>query len=687
MLPLMAVAAERSAAEAAQLAADFVNEQFSLAPGRKAEGNSSFILSHTRTKWNSEAPAFYVFNSTSNDGFVVVSGDDRCEDVLMYSCEGNLDVENANPNLKFWLNYLQEVITKLQDGYAVSKQATTVSKIEPLLKNKGGKLITWAQDAPYNIQCPMDQIDTTSRCLTGCVATAMAQVMYMWRYPEKGTGSHTYTWSQCVKYVGDNCTDYKSKILSKDFSSVTFDWDNMLPAYYGYLTSPTQNKAVAELMSCCGIACDMMYGADASGSFNDWMAAGAEKYFGYTFDKFLTQYPRYQTAVASNRCKFSTPVDTFVYYFNKDLEAGRPILVSGVDAQQGGGHEFVCDGRDSNGKFHINWGWEGQGNCYCTLTALVPSGSTYDFSTYVDAVIGLRPNLIDTIHVTGVSIVPDKDTLKINQKDTLKAIVMPVDATTKSVVWSSNDPAIAFVSSDGVVRGMSQGTTTITATTQDGNKTAQATIVVTDEIIPLPIFKWLIDASELAAGDDVILVADYDNVLYAMDKLIHTTKTTYYFSTEIQHMEEDSTILLDEVSQTAILTLGGSKGKWTLSEPTYGQLGAASAKKLTWNDGTMTWSIAIDKQGVATIQNTTDKYGMILYNDNSGSPRYSTYTSISDGYVAPMLFVRKKLYPTELEEVQSVGRTMHNTMKILKGGKLYIVRGEHIYTLQGQEIK
>ncbi len=485
-------AAERTPEQAAQLAAQFTNSQPQLRKAHKvARTASNMKLVSTRTKLNSTAPAFYVFNQENNAGYVIVAGDDLAQDVLVYSESGSFDPENVNPNFQFWLNRMQEEMSIINEDNALPKTAVQVTAISPLLKNAAGEEIAWYQESPYWNQCPMDLWKTSERCLTGCVATAAAQIMYKWRYPAQGTGSHSYTWECCMN---SQCTKTSSQKLSKDFSTVTFDWDNMLATYNSGSTGTTaQKNAVATLMYCCGIACDMQYGGstiNGSGAWTDDIGYGMTQYFGYKLDKFITTYKKsdYEEVkgtsipLTTSQCEWSVSTSTFTTYFNAELEAGRPILMGGEDSE-GGGHEFVCDGRDANGKFHINWGWEGDGNNYCQLSSLKPQGESYNFSNEIDALLGLEPAVVDTVHVTGVSVSPTSKTLKINEKTTLTATVAPANATVKTVTWSTSNAAIATVDASGKVTGVATGNATITATTTDGKKTATCAITVSKEII------------------------------------------------------------------------------------------------------------------------------------------------------------------------------------------------------------
>lgn len=405
LLAVAVMADQRTPEQAAEIAAQFTNHQPQLRRAHASERQAANLkLVHKALQLNSEDAAFYVFNQENNHGFVIVSADDRtAEDVLLYSDEGTFDAKKISPSFQWWLNRFAEEITDLQsmdDSEFVNepqvRKAKQVTAIAPLLKNADGKAINWYQEAPYYNLCPMDQRDNT-RCLTGCVATAASMIMYKWRWPIKGTGSHSYTWYDCVD---DNCGRYWIKKLSANFGETTYDWNNMLPSYEGKSYTETQANAVATLMYHAGVASEMQYGGDAtggSGTMTDNMAYGLINYFGYKIDKFISMYSKSEyygewPAPEGVNGEFSVTLDQITEYFNADLEAGRPIIMGGEDTESGG-HEFVCDGRDANGKFHINWGWEGSGNCYTSLTSMKPSGGyTSQFNNHLDAIIGLEPD-------------------------------------------------------------------------------------------------------------------------------------------------------------------------------------------------------------------------------------------------------------------------------------------------------
>ena len=403
LLSGMGFAQQRSAEEAAALAAKFVNGQPALRRAHRADQSADQMrLAHTRQKATGNENAFYIFNRADQAGFIIVSADERTADeVLAYSEKGAFNMQTVNPNLRWWLERMQEEISSIpaDEPVAQAPKAQQVDAIAPLLKNSNGQEIAWYQEAPYYNLCPMDQRDNT-RCLTGCVATAASMIMYKWRWPVKGTGSSSYTWYDCLN---DNCqkpSEYKTKILSANYGETTYDWDNMLPSYQGKSYTTAQGNAVATLMYHAGVASEMQYGGDktgGSGTLTDIMAYGLINYFGYKIDKFISMYAKndyyyYGGDVPQGvTAQWEVTVEQIKAYFNADLEAGRPIIMGGEDSSSGG-HEFVCDGRDTNGRFHINWGWEGDGNCYTALTTLKPDGSTYRFNGGLDAIIGLEPN-------------------------------------------------------------------------------------------------------------------------------------------------------------------------------------------------------------------------------------------------------------------------------------------------------
>jgi endonuclease I len=126
------------------------------------------------------------------------------------------------------------------------------------------------------------------------------------------------------------------------------------------------------------------------------------------------------------------------------------------------------------------------------------------------------------------------------------------------------------------------------------------------------------DASTLKVGDSlVIATSDYGFVAGAISSQYMTHKAATFSS--------DKKTIAEMPADAVILTLGGSAGAWTLSNTSNQMLRATAVKKLAWSGGDEEWSISIDTNGAAIIQNGTSSYGRFLYNKTN--PRFTTYTS------------------------------------------------------------
>lgn len=301
-------------------------------------------------------PQLYVFSS--GDGFFICPADDKAPALLGYADSGTFDLE-GNPALQYWLaTYAEQIVAAPAAQAAVERPAYTA--IEPLLKTK------WDQGSPYYDKCPMLG---NNRCYTGCVATAMAQVAKYYNWPEKGTGTHSYTWM------------YTNETLSFDYGSTTFDWANMTNTYSSKSTA-AEKEAVATLMAACGIGTNMMYTYWTSVASPMDMPGVLADNLGYGRDMQWAHRPYYSML----------QWESIIY---KELAAGRPVLYSGTPSG-GGGHQFVCDGYDKDGFFHINWGWSGASDGYFRLNALEPGtlgigGSAGGFNVGQEALLNLHP--------------------------------------------------------------------------------------------------------------------------------------------------------------------------------------------------------------------------------------------------------------------------------------------------------
>lgn len=300
---------------------------------------------------------FYVFNRPGG-GFVIVSADERtAKPVLAYSYEGSFDAGNIPPaqedilsGYRQQIDYARKNMAPAPDLIKESSPVRTVI-VEPLIKTK------WNQVAPYNKLCPTVDGSKTD---AGCVACAMAQIMNYWRWPERGHGSHRNTLDNTL-YV--------------DFNESVYDWDNMALTY---TTDSSQVKidAVSKLMFDCGISVDMDYSISLSVTIASLIPQALMAYFNYS-----SQARRIQKDLTENW-------DSVIA---AELDAGRPVLYSGVD--ESGGHAFICDGYDSEGYFHFNIGWGGIGDGFYLTDAINVYG--YSFNTGQDAIIDIYPDYDD----------------------------------------------------------------------------------------------------------------------------------------------------------------------------------------------------------------------------------------------------------------------------------------------------
>lgn len=287
----------------------------------------------------------------ADGGFAVVANDDMYDAVVGYStARYSARVDGFN----WWRSRVEAVMAQkvaVQSGYAIPAGLKT--SVSPLVTTK------WGQESPYNNQCPRASKTGNTRCMTGCVATAMAQIMNFYELPAKATGSVTYT----------NPSTNKNTTVSLT-NTGTYDWANMLDTYTSSATT-AQKNAVAKLMYHCGAAVNMDYAADGSAAYADDAAKALRTNFGYK-----TRY-YYQGFYTSD--ELAEPVF-------QDLSDGKPCMYGGVSGEgdDAGGHEFVLDGYDEQGFVHVNWGWEGDCDGYYDIALLNPD--VYSFQYYQDLV-------------------------------------------------------------------------------------------------------------------------------------------------------------------------------------------------------------------------------------------------------------------------------------------------------------
>ena len=349
----------------------------------------------TRAAATTTQQPYYVFNDDAGKGFVVVAGDDKMGEVLAYSHETSIDMANLNPEARYLFDTYRQVFEELGKNKGLTTRAETATKatddVQPLLKSK------WGQEYPYSKQ---------TQYVTGCVATAVAQVMYYHKWPAQGKGQESY------KVTFDNT------VRSADFTKSHYDWDNMLPDYNRRNVTTKQEDAVALLMNDVGIATNMQYTDRASGTQS------------YMAERALRNYFDYDAALVT---RFDEGEDNFIEIVKKELRNGFPLYISG-ESKTGGGHAWVCDGFDKEDRFHMNFGWNGQANGYYSLATLdVKStgsefnGAQHSFNKRIH-VIAIHPNKPNTPKIDD-DIAYQSPTIKFNN-DGMMAFVGDAPTTT-----------------------------------------------------------------------------------------------------------------------------------------------------------------------------------------------------------------------------------------------------------------
>lgn len=280
----------------------------------------------------------YLFANPAGD-YVVAPADDRAPALLGYG--SNFDPDNIPPAMRGWLQEYGRQMVWLAANPGATGDSDPADEderevIEPMVTTK------WNQDNPYNKLCPSDK---GGRSVTGCLATAIAQIIKYHEWPAThGTGTHSYEWN--------------NRTLEFDYGSTVFEWDKMLDTYSN-TTPELQRMAVATLMYACGVGVNMNYSSSASGATDVYISS------------FLVDNMDYDRGAAYlQRDWFEAGEwDNIVY---SELKAGRPVLYCGQSNQ--GGHAFVCDGYAGNYYYHINWGWGGYADGNFQLSALNPYG-------------------------------------------------------------------------------------------------------------------------------------------------------------------------------------------------------------------------------------------------------------------------------------------------------------------------
>lgn len=334
------------------------------------------ILAYTLSSSDGN-PCIYVFN-IENDGFVIVSAEDRIKPILAYSTEGPFNNSDIADGFQYTLFSYREEIEYIRDNNIavtqdIVKEWESVKNTGRINSKKNNRTVaplletTWNQNYPYNSLCPEDSAGDGGHVYAGCVATAMAQVMKYYNHPVHGTGSHSYTPG------GWGFPSYPTQYAN--FGETYYNFE-LMPAYLDSTSTEDEIYYIALYLWHCGISVDMMYGPDGSGAFSESVTDAASRYFGFNPRMKIRHYWNYNN-------------ETWGNLLRSELDSRHPVYYSGQDDNGNGGHAFVCDGYDENDFFHFNWGWGGRDDGFFAIGAL--NTTKYAFNTLNSAIEGFYP--------------------------------------------------------------------------------------------------------------------------------------------------------------------------------------------------------------------------------------------------------------------------------------------------------
>ena len=434
-------------------AALYTAKSFMLSKGKTVQSTQpSFKSSRKGATHAADDAYYYVFDAGNDNGYVIVSGDDRTEPILGYVDQGSFDPDNIPENMRSWLQLYADQIKYIVDN--------NIQSDDPRIKKRNkvagtrhsvGEILTtrWNQGKPYNITCPDyyledDKEEATALPLksgpaTGCTATAMAQVMNFYKYPAE---TKKIIPAYSITYTSKKNNSQKTTNIPAIAAKTVIDWENMRDTYSwpdGHVAN-RQDSAVANLMRYCGHAVKMHYGPSSGANFS---AEAYINYFGYDKGAYVGERQNYS-------------IDEWFNMLYNEIEQGYPVLFSGFSS--GGGHAFVLDGFDGENLFHLNWGWGGGSNGWFLVGILNPgdnsgigaSSSSDGYSMSQRALFNLRvpgtPKGELSLEISDVSVSSTSITAKFTNKTGVAtsfqtAIVMMQEDGTYSVVGSRSSIA------------------------------------------------------------------------------------------------------------------------------------------------------------------------------------------------------------------------------------------------------
>ena len=328
-----------------------------------------------------KAPVYYIFNTATS--FIIVSGDDRAEEILAYG-DKPLNLDRIPSNMQAWLDGYKVQLDWLLTHPEAKVEKPTTYKSPKADNTTIGPLLTalWDQEAPYWNQCKFNYNGTNYMCYTGCPATSASMVLYYWKYPITQVGP-VPAYDGVLEIGTWNSVNYTYPALP----AVTFDWDNMIDDYTSSNATEytaAQANAVATLMRYVGQAEHMNYGTPQAGGSGILTANAqiiADMFIGFGYDEATTRMVQKENYTDAS----------WAALIQEEIIEGRPIVYLGT-AGSAGGHAFNVDGFDSStNKYHVNFGWSGEGNAWCALNAFIDdTGANFNLNQIM--IIGVQPS-------------------------------------------------------------------------------------------------------------------------------------------------------------------------------------------------------------------------------------------------------------------------------------------------------
>ncbi len=307
--------------------------------------------------------AYYLFNAEDGKGFVIVSAEDELADVLGYSFNGHITPASMPEALLLFLDTYAKYAEAYRNGDAVVAEDFTSAFANRRAAGTNLLKTKWGQGAPYNNLCP---ILNGEKCYTGCVATAMAQLLCYWQWPVKGSG---------YSYATDTNGETYSGTLEH-----TYDWSSMKNTTVENLNDEAASAAVAQLMYDCGLSVNMKYGTGGSSATN-------------ILKPLYTNFGYIPTTLRVRMRDCYGSESEWLELLASEIDAGRPLYTTAEsqtgEGQDASGHAFIIDGYDVNGYVHVNWGWNGNHDGFFALSKMNPAN--YTFTQNMRVVSGVEP--------------------------------------------------------------------------------------------------------------------------------------------------------------------------------------------------------------------------------------------------------------------------------------------------------